>query len=215
MDYKLEAFIKFANFFESHGYQLYLVGGSVRDYLLGIPLTDMDVVTDATPEQEKEFLEGGEYTFEKYGSIRLTFDGVKFDLTTLRKETGYIDSRHPSEVVFTNKLEEDVYRRDITINALYLSKDLKVIDFVNGQDDLKNKIIRMIGDPDKRFMEDPLRILRVLRFKIDLGFEIEKNTYQSLENNLSLVDLLNQDKVKQEVNKCTKPLELLSILNEL
>ena len=215
MDYKLEAFIKFAQLFESHGYQLYLVGGSVRDYLLGIPLMDMDVVTDATPEQEKEFLEGGEYTFEKYGSIRFSYDGVKFDVTTLRKETGYIDSRHPSEVVFTNKLEEDVYRRDITINALYLSKDLKVIDFVDGQKDLKNKIIRMIGDPDKRFMEDPLRILRVLRFKIDFGFEIEKNTYQSLENNISLVDLLNQDKVKQEVNKCSKPLELLSILSEL
>ena len=215
MDYKLEAFIKFAQLFESHGYQLYLVGGSVRDYLLGIPLMDMDVVTDATPEQEKEFLECGEYTFEKYGSIRFSYDGVKFDVTTLRKETGYIDSRHPSEVVFTNKLEEDVYRRDITINALYLSKDLKVIDFVDGQKDLKNKIIRMIGDPDKRFMEDPLRILRVLRFKIDFGFEIEKNTYQSLENNISLVDLLNQDKVKQEVNKCSKPLELLSILSEL
>ena len=215
MDYKLEAFIKFADLFESHGFHLYLVGGSVRDYLLGIPLTDMDVVTDATPDQEKTFLEGGEYTFEKYGSIRFTFNGVKFDLTTLRKETGYQDSRHPSEVVFTNKLEEDVYRRDITINALYLSKDLEVIDFVDGQKDLKNKIIRMIGNPDKRFLEDPLRILRVLRFKIDLGFEIEKNTYESLENNISLVDLLNPEKVKQEINKCSKPLELLSILNEL
>lgn len=215
MDYKLEAFIKFANLFESHGHHLYLVGGSVRDYLLGIPLTDMDVVTDATPEQEKTFLEGGEYTFEKYGSIRFNFDGVKFDLTTLRKETGYQDSRHPSEVVFTDKLEDDVYRRDITINALYLSKDLKVIDFVGGQKDLKDKVIRMIGDPEKRFIEDPLRILRVLRFKIDLGFEIEKNTYESLENNISLVDLLNPEKVKQEINKCSKPLELLSILNEL
>ena len=215
MDYKLEAFIKFANLFDSHGFHLYLVGGSVRDYLLGIPLTDMDVVTDATPEQEKAFLEDGEYTFEKYGSIRFTFDGVKFDLTTLRKETGYQDSRHPSEVVFTDKLEEDVYRRDITINALYLSKDLKVIDFVNGQKDLKDKVIRMIGDPNKRFIEDPLRILRVLRFKIDLGFEIEKNTYESLENNISLVDLLNPEKVKQEINKCSRPLELLSILNEL
>ena len=132
MDYKLEAFINFAQLFESHGYQLYLVGGSVRDYLLGIPLMDMDVVTDATPEQEKEFLEGGEYAFEKYGSIRFSYDGVKFDVTTLRKETGYIDSRHPSEVVFTNRLEEDVYRRDITINALYLSKDLKCFFFFSN-----------------------------------------------------------------------------------
>ena len=215
MDYRLETFIKLANIFESHGYHLYLVGGSVRDYLLGLPLSDMDVVSDATPEQEKEFLEGAEYTFEKYGSVRFNFNGVKFDITTLRKETGYKDSRHPTEVVFTDKLEVDVLRRDITINALYLSKDLKVIDLVNGQKDLKNKIIRMIGDPDKRFNEDPLRILRVLRFKIDLGFEIEKSTLESLENNISLVDLLNPEKVKQEVNKCSKPLELLTILNEL
>ncbi len=215
MDYKLEAFIKLANLFESQGYHLYLVGGSVRDYLLGLDLSDMDVVTDATPEQEKEFLDGGEYTFEKYGSIRFLFDGVKFDITTLRQETGYKDSRHPTEVVFTDKLEVDVYRRDITINALYLSKDLNVIDLVNGQKDLNNKIIRMIGDPDKRFNEDPLRILRVLRFQIDFGFEIEKNTYESLKNNISLVDLLNPEKVKQEVNKCSKPLELLTLLNEL
>ena len=215
MDYRLETFIKLADIFESHGYHLYLVGGSVRDYLLGLPLSDMDVVSDATPEQEKEFLEGAEYTFEKYGSVRFNFNGVKFDITTLRQETGYKDSRHPTEVVFTDKLEVDVLRRDITINALYLSKDLKVIDLVNGQKDLKNKIIRMIGDPDKRFNEDPLRILRVLRFKIDLGFEIEKSTLESLENNISLVDLLNPEKVKQEVNKCSKPLELLTILNEL
>lgn len=215
MDYRLEVFIKLADIFESHGYHLYLVGGSVRDYLLGLTLSDMDVVSDATPEEEKEFLEGAEYTFEKYGSVRFNFEGVKFDITTLRQETGYKDSRHPTEVVFTDKLEVDVLRRDITINALYLSKDLKVIDLVNGQEDLKNKIIRMIGDPDKRFNEDPLRILRVLRFKIDFGFEIEKNTYKSLENNISLIDLLNPEKVKQEVNKCSKPLELLTLLNEL
>ena len=215
MDYKLEVFIKLANLFNENGFSLYLVGGSTRDYLLNRPLSDMDVVTDATPEQEKLFLNEAIYTFERFGSVKLFFENVKFDITTLRIEDGYIDSRHPSEVEFTDKLEVDVYRRDITINALYLSKDLKVIDFVNGQADLKHKIIRMIGDPDKRFNEDPLRIIRILRFKLDLGFEIEENTYSSLKRNISLVDLLNQNKVQQEINKCDKPLELLSLLNEL
>lgn len=214
MDYKLKAFVELANIFESRGYHLYLVGGSVRDYLLNIPLMDMDVVTDATPEEEKEFLENADYTFAKYGSVKLIYQNIKFDVTTLRKEEQYLDSRHPALIKFTKDLKEDVSRRDITINALYLSKDLEVIDFVNGQKDLKDKIIRMVGDPDKRFKEDPLRIIRVLRFKFDLGFDIENATYDSLLNNISLVDLLNKDKVSQEVNKCSDPLALISFLNE-
>ena len=215
MDNKLKVFIELANLYESHGYQLYLVGGSVRDYLLGKELTDMDVVTNATPEQEKEFLIGGDFTFSVYGSIKLVFQGVKFDITTLRKEKGYKDSRHPTKVVFTDKLEEDVSRRDITINALYLSKDLKIIDFVEGQSDLNNKIIRLIGDPNKRIIEDPLRIIRILRFKSDFEFEIESKTYDSLKKNKSLIDLLNKDKVNQEIKKCSHPEELLSLLRNL
>ena len=162
MDNKIQTFIDLANIYESHGYHLYLVGGTVRDYLLNISLTDMDAVTDATPEEQKEFIEKADYTFSKYGSIKVVFQDIKFDVTTLRKESGYSDSRHPNQVEYTDKLEEDVSRRDVTINALYLSKDLKVIDLVNGQKDLENKVIRVIGDPDNRFKEDPLRIIRLL-----------------------------------------------------
>ena len=214
MNNKIQTFIQLANTFESHGHQLYLVGGSVRDYLLSIPLTDMDVVSDATPNQMKEFLKDADYTFDKYGSVKLVFNGVKFDITTLRKESGYADSRHPKEVAYTDKLEIDVVRRDITINALYLSKELKVIDLVDGLNDLNNKLIRVVGNPDVRFKEDPLRIIRILRFKVDLGFEIEENTLAALKNNASLIYLLNKDKVNQEVKKAHHQESLLELLKQ-
>lgn len=214
MDNKIQTFIDLADIYESHGYHLYLVGGTVRDYLLNIPLTDMDAVTDATPEQQKEFIEKADYTFSKYGSIKVVFQNIKFDVTTLRKESGYVDSRHPNQVVYTDKLEEDVTRRDITINALYLSKDLKVVDLVNGQKDIKDKVIRIIGDPDIRFKEDPLRIIRLLRFKFDLGFEIEDKTLKSLQNNASLIYLLNKDKVHQELKKSSHQLEVENYLKQ-
>ena len=214
MDNKIQTFIDLADIYESHGYHLYLVGGTVRDYLLNIPLTDMDAVTDATPEQQKEFIEKADYTFSKYGSIKVVFQNIKFDVTTLRKESGYSDSRHPSKVEYTDKLEEDVIRRDVTINALYLSKDLKVIDLVDGQKDLENKVIRMIGDPEKRFIEDPLRIVRLLRFKFDLGFEIEEGTLKSLQNTAPLIYFLNKDKVSQEIKKSHHQKELENYLKQ-
>ena len=214
MNNKIQTFIQLADVFESHGHHLYLVGGSVRDYLLSIPLTDMDVVSDATPSQMKEFLKEADYAFEKYGSVKLVFNEVKFDITTLRKESDYVDSRHPKEVVYTDKLEIDVVRRDITINALYLSKELKVIDLVGGLDDLNNKLIRVVGNPDIRFKEDPLRIIRILRFKVDLGFEIEEETLASLKNNASLIYLLNKDKVNQEVKKAHHQESLLELLKQ-
>ena len=161
MDYKISLFQELADLFNRHGYQLFLVGGSTRDYLLNIPLTDMDLVTDATPEDVKSFLENADYTFERFGSVKFKYKDVKFDLTTIRKEAGYVDSRHPNVVFFTKDIKEDYPRRDLTINALYLDKDLKVLDFVNGQKDLKNKVIRMVGDPLNRIKEDPLRIIRV------------------------------------------------------
>ena len=212
MDKKLESFKKLANLFESNGYHLYLVGGSVRDYLLNIPLTDMDVVTDATPEQESKFLNGGDFTFAKYGSIKHLFDDVKFDITTFRKENDYSDSRHPNEVVFTKKIEEDVLRRDITINALYMEKSGKIIDLIGGLHDLEHKIIRIIGNPDKRFKEDSLRIIRLLRFKVDLGFELEEETLKSMKSNSNLTQLLNKDKVNQEIKKCHHQSELVLLL---
>ena len=212
MDKKVNAFLKLASLFNSKGYLLYMVGGTVRDYLLDIPLTDMDLVTDATPKDVEEFLDA-DFTFKQYGSIRYKDeDGNKFDITTLRKEEGYSDYRHPSKICFTKSIKEDVFRRDITINAMYIDEKLNVIDLVGGQNDLKNKMIVMVGDPLKRIKEDPLRIIRIYRFKLETGFFIEKNLENVLESNFDLVNLLNKDKIKQEISKSHHQEELKEIL---
>ncbi len=212
MEHKLEIYRNLAALFDSKGFLLYLVGGTVRDYLLGKELTDMDLVTDATPSEMKEFLSNADYTFEKYGSVRLKIDDIKFDITTLRKEEGYSDFRHPSKICFTKSLKEDVFRRDITINAMYMDKDLNIIDFVGGQKDISNKIIRMIGKPLKRINEDPLRIIRIYRFKLETGFEIERELNDVLELNFSKAKLINKDKINQEIRKSTHQEELIELL---
>ena len=209
---KIKTFISLCELFEQNGFNLYLVGGSTRDYLLGKELTDMDVTTNATPNEIKVFLKGGDYTYEKYGSVKVKFQEVKFDITTLRKESKYKDSRHPEEIEFTNKLKEDVKRRDLTVNALYLDKELNVIDLVNGQEDLKNKILRFIGDPKTRIVEDPLRIIRILRFSLDLGFEIENTSKNAIFSKINLINKLNPSKVDSEINKCSNKINLFNLL---
>ena len=202
MDPQLLAFQKLAQLFESHGYQLYLVGGTVRDYLLNKPLTDMDAVSDATPLEIVSFLKGVDQTFMKYGSLKYkNEDGVKFDITTLRQESSYLDSRHPSQIVFVKDLRIDYLRRDFTVNALYMNKDLKVIDYCDGQKDLKAGLLRMIGDPDKRIKEDPLRILRAIRFHLMFNLRIENNLMESMRDRFYLLENITDAKIKSELNK--------------
>lgn len=203
MDYKLELYLKLNKQFVSHGYKLYLVGGTVRDFLLGVELTDMDAVTDATPEEMKAFLVDANYTFEKYGSVSIKPDKkVKFDITTMRAETSYQDSRHPSEIRFVKDLSVDVKRRDFTINALYLDENLKVIDYVNGQKDLQNRALRMIGNPNIRLKEDPLRIIRAIRFAADYGLSLDKDLEDAIRNNVGELNNLNPEKIQQDLKKC-------------
>jgi len=215
MDYKISLFQELADIFNKYGYQLFLVGGSTRDYLLNIPLTDMDLVTDATPEETKSFLDNADYTFERFGSVKFKYKDVKFDLTTFRKEGGYVDSRHPNVVFFTKSIKEDYPRRDLTINALYLDKDLNVLDFVNGQIDLKNKVIRMVGDTATRIKEDPLRIIRVYRFKLDLGFNVDNELEKVIKNNKGLLGNIRKEKILEEIHKCHHKEELKAILEKL
>ena len=212
MNERIKSYLELANLFEKKGFLLYLVGGTVRDYLLDKELTDMDLVTDATPSEMKEFLIEADYTFSKFGSVKYKINDIKFDITTLRKEDGYSDFRHPNKICFTKSIKEDVFRRDITINALYMDKNLEVIDLVGGRKDIEKKIIRMIGNPIKRINEDPLRIIRIYRFRLELGFEIEKETLEAVETNFDKVKLLNLDKINQEVRKSSHPEELKQIL---
>lgn len=215
MDNKINLFLLLSHQFKEKGFSLYLVGGTVRDYLLGRPLSDMDLVTDATPFQMRSFITHADYTFEKFGSVKLTYAGEKFDITTLRKESGYKDSRHPLVVCFTKSLEEDVHRRDLTINALYMNDKLEVIDLVKGLYDLENKELRTVGDPLIRVIEDPLRIIRIARFKIELYFHCNDNLTNILKENAYLLNRLNKDKIKSEIRKSSKVPQLLKYLREL
>ena len=201
MSNKLELYQKLSKVFNEHGYNLFLVGGTVRDYLLHIELTDMDAVTDATPEEMKEFLTEANYIFAKYGSVSIKIEGVKFDITTLREEKMYFDSRHPNEISFVKDPSIDVKRRDFTVNALYLDKEYQVIDFVGGEADLKHLILRMIGDPYLRLKEDPLRIVRALRFKLDYNLTIEDKLDKAIRDSVHLLKELNPDKIRQDIKK--------------
>ena len=196
-----ELFLKYANLFAEHGFSLYMVGGSSRDYLLGLPFTDFDFATDATPEQERSFLPQASYAFAKFGSLSFKEGENEIDITTFRKEGGYDDRRHPKTIEFIKDPETDSFRRDFTINAIYINHEGRVCDFHWGQEDLKAGVIRFIGDPATRIQEDPLRILRAERFAKKLGFRIEEASWKAMEENRGLLALLNPEKIKMERKK--------------
>ena len=195
-------FLELADLFEKNGFALYIIGGTSRDLLLGIDPADFDFVTDATPEEEKAFLPDAHYEFARFGSVKIFRNGVEIDITTLREEGEYRDFRHPSYVKFIKSPEIDSRRRDFTINALYIDRDEKVLDFHGGLADLKNKTIRFIGDPDLRIKEDPLRILRAYRFQKRLpDFHFDIATEEALKRNEHYLEKLNPAKVKMEREK--------------
>ena len=195
---------KVSNEFNSHGFLLFAVGGTVRDFLLGKDIKDFDFVTDATPSEMKLFLDNYNDVFEKYGVIIYKLDEIRIEITTLRKEADYQDSRHPNKVIFVKSIEEDYLRRDFTINALYMDQNGKVFDLCGGVNDLNNRIIKVIGNIDKRMNEDPLRILRALRFSLVLNFNLDEDLRIFIQNNIDLLKKLNYAKVKQEIMKMIK-----------
>ena len=199
---RISAFQSLADLFNEHGYKLYLVGGTVRDYLLNLPLNDMDAVSDATPIQIAQFLPNVDATFAHLGSLKYKDEnGVKFDITTLREESGYLDSRHPNNVTFVKDPKDDYKRRDFTVNAMYMDKDLKIYDFCNGQKDLEKRILRMVGNPDQRLKEDPLRILRAIRFHLMYNLEIENSLMEAMRDRFYLLQNINNAKIESELSK--------------
>lgn len=194
-------FQKLAKIFNDNGYRLFMIGGTTRDYLLGLEVFDFDFVTDATPSEIKAFLPDADFTFEKYGSVHIKVDGVKTDVTTLRVEDDYIDYRHPGKIRFVKTIEEDYVRRDFTVNAIYMDENFNIIDPSNGKKDLDSKLIRFIGDPEKRIKEDPLRILRAKRFAKKLNFKIEEKTQNAIDKFSYLLEKLNPEKIKEEERK--------------
>ena len=189
---------------QTAGYEAYCVGGCVRDSLLGRPVHDWDICTNALPEQTKAVFNGFR-TIEtglKHGTLTIMLNDVPYEITTYRIDGEYTDGRHPDTVEFTSDLKKDLSRRDVTINNLcYCPLTHHLIDEFGGVEDLKNKIIRCVGDPDARFKEDGLRIMRVIRFASVLGFSIEKNTSDAVLRNKTLLNNISVERIVSELNK--------------
>lgn len=191
------------NLLQSAGFEAYAVGGCVRDSLLGKTPNDWDITTSAKPENMKSVFADFHCidTGIKHGTVTVVIDGEPLEITTFRLDGEYEDNRHPKSVTFTSNLGADLGRRDFTVNAMAYSKKTGTVDLFGGQNDLKNKIIRCVGDPDRRFNEDALRILRALRFASALDFEIEEKTAQSLLKNRALLGNISEERIAKELLK--------------
>lgn len=187
------------------GYDAYFVGGFVRDYLLNLAPNDIDITTNASCDVLKKIFSNVCDKGIKYQSVVIENYGFSFEVTTFRVESNYDDFRHPI-VKTTNSLNDDLKRRDFTINALAMDENYKIIDLFSGLNDLKNGIIRAVLDPVMKFTEDALRMLRACYFRAKLGFDIEEKTFNAIKEKASLVKYLNSDCVYKELKKiiCSK-----------
>jgi putative nucleotidyltransferase with HDIG domain len=185
-----------------NGHPALLVGGCVRDLLLGREPSDYDVTTDATPERVMELFPESVAVGAQFGVMLVPRDGLKVEVATFRSDVGYSDGRHPDRVVFSKTPEEDVQRRDFTINGLLMRHDTgEILDFVDGQADLKAGVIRAIGEPDRRFAEDKLRMMRAVRFAARFEFEIEHQTFAAIRRHAGAVTDVSAERLREELTK--------------
>jgi poly(A) polymerase len=187
---------------QAAGFQAFLVGGCVRDLLLGREPADYDVATSATPEQVLKLFPDGVTVGAQFGVILVPRQGVKVEVATFRSDVGYTDGRHPDQVVFANSPQEDVRRRDFTINGLVMRHNTgEILDFVDGQADLQAGIIRAIGEPDRRFAEDKLRMLRAVRFAARFDYEIEHKTFAAIRKYAREISQVSAERTRDELTK--------------
>ena len=186
--------IKILEKFETNNYEIYIVGGAVRDVILGKIIDDWDFTTNATPEQILKIFPEGFYD-NKFGTVGIKDQSSEnpFEITTYRKEYGYSDSRRPDKIEWGKTLNDDLSRRDFTINAMALKQikektnEYQLIDEFEGQKDLKAKKIRAVGNPNERFSEDALRMMRAIRIASELKFTIEDKTLEAIKKNANLI----------------------------
>ena len=186
---------------EDHGYEAFVVGGCVRDSLLGRNPNDWDITTSALPLQVKALFRRTIDTGLKHGTVTVLMDGEPFEVTTYRVDGEYLDGRHPSEVTFTASLQEDLQRRDFTINAMAYSEKKGLQDLFGGLPDLEKGLIRAVGDPAKRFGEDALRIMRAVRFAAQLGYEVEADTVQAMKELAPTLSKISAERIAAELEK--------------
>lgn len=184
------------------GHQAYLVGGCVRDVLLGSEPGDYDVTTDATPDRVLALFPGSLTVGAQFGVVLVGAEGQTVEVATFREDMGYSDGRHPDQVRYATKPEDDVSRRDFTINGLLMRHDSgEILDFVGGQADLKARIIRAIGEPERRFVEDKLRMLRAVRFAARFGYATEPMTFAAIQRHAAEILVVSAERIREELTK--------------
>lgn len=196
----LDIALKLLEEITSCGFQAYIVGGFVRDYILGIESNDIDINTNATPKEIKDIFDSC-LPNEDYGSVTVIKKGVRFEITTFRKEMSYLDNRRPSQIEYIDDLYQDLLRRDFTINTLCMNKDGEIIDFLGGRSEIDSRVVKTVGDAKTRFEEDSLRILRAVRFATLLDFKLDKETRDAIIDTRELLKNLSYYRKKEELDK--------------
>ncbi len=200
---------------EENGFSCYLVGGCVRDFLMGKRPNDYDLTTAATPEQTKSCFDDARVieTGMKHGTVTVIIEGESIEITTFRIDGDYADNRRPTSVSFTPNLHEDLARRDFTVNAMAYNSD-GVSDPFGGMEDLRRRVIRCVGDPAKRFDEDGLRILRAMRFSATLGFQIDPACAVAIHDKAALLENISFERKRDELKKLICGVDAERVLNE-
>ena len=198
---KFKGAIDILKIFNRNGYEAYFVGGCVRDYLLGEEFSDIDITTNAFPEEVKKIFRKSIDTGIQHGTVTILVNGEGYEVTTFRTEDEYTNHRAPEKVEFVSNLREDLDRRDFTINAMALDSNGKLYDYHKGESDLTCKVIKTVNNPNDRFYEDALRMLRAFRFSSKLGFEIEKDTLEAIKKNAELIKFVSIERIVNEFKK--------------
>ena len=201
---------------KSKGFEAFLIGGSVRDFVMGLPIGDIDITTNATPDEVKQVFADFRVieTGIKHGTVTVLINDEPLEITTYRSEGTYSDNRHPDSVTFSKSLADDVVRRDFTMNGIAYDFDNGFCDLVGGLQDIENQIIRCIGNAETRFREDALRILRAMRFSAVLGFEIETETKNAIHKYKDLLKNISAERIREEFTKLICGKNAYNVLQE-
>ncbi|HCV1364388.1 TPA: CCA tRNA nucleotidyltransferase [Staphylococcus aureus] len=200
---------------QDNGFEAYYVGGSVRDYVMGRNIHDIDITTSATPDEIESIFSHTIPVGKEHGTINVVFNDENYEVTTFRAEEDYVDHRRPSGVTFVRDLYEDLQRRDFTMNAIAMDTAYKLYDYFDGQQDINNRIIRTVGIAEERFQEDALRMIRCLRFQSQLSFDITMETFEAMRTQMADIKFLSIERIVIELTKLMRGINVEESFNHL
>ncbi|HFQ2114839.1 CCA tRNA nucleotidyltransferase [Staphylococcus aureus] len=200
---------------QDNGFEAYYVGGSVRDYVMGRNIHDIDITTSATPDEIESIFSHTIPVGKEHGTINVVFNDENYEVTTFRAEEDYVDHRRPSGVTFVPDLYEDLQRRDFTMNAIAMDTAYKLYDYFDGQQDINNRIIRTVGIAEERFQEDALRMIRCLRFQSQLSFDIAMETFEAMRTQMADIKFLSIERIVIELTKLMRGINVEESFNHL